>query len=278
MGDQQLFLFTTSGSTDSPYSLCRRTLNESNHKGILKQTILPAYGIDIGVQFSIIRLVSYFVSLIVFIVLLSVLGIELTKLTIFGSALGIGVGFGLQAVVNNFVSGLILLFERPIKIGDTVQISNEIGVVQNVGLRATVIQTFGNAEIVIPNSDLVTGQVINWSLTEKRVRLDIPVGVSYSSDVDQVLEILQELGYEHPLVMSQPPPKSLFLGFGDNSLNFELRVWLNNYIDKFDVLSELNREIEYEFSQKGIKIPYPQRDLHLKSNDISSLDMVVNNK
>lgn len=242
-------------------------------KGMLRQTILPTYGIEAGVQFSIIRLVNYFASIVVFIILLSILGIELTKLTIFGSALGIGVGFGLQAVVNNFVSGLILLFERPIKIGDTVQINSDIGVVQNVGLRSTVIKTFGNAEIVVPNSDLVTGQVINWSLSEKHIRLDIPVGVSYDSDVDQVLEILQECGYDHPLVMSQPPPKPLFLGFGDNSLNFELRVWLNSYIDKFDVLSELNREIEYEFSQHNIKIPYPQRDLHLKTNDIDSINM-----
>lgn len=247
-------------------------------KGILQQTVLPHYDIDTGVQFSIVRLVNYFFILVAFIMLLLLLGIELTKLTIFGSALGIGVGFGLQAIVNNFASGLILLFERPVKVGDTVQIGNDIGEVQHIGLRSTLIKTYNNAEIVVPNSNLITGQVINWSLTEKQIRLDISVGTAYGSDIEKVLKILKECGVNHPLVLSQPSPKALFLRFGESSLDFELRVWLHNYSDRFDVLSEINGDIENEFALNGIKIPFPQRDLHFKSNKNNMEDIVPANK
>ena len=236
-------------------------------RGLLQQTVLPHYDIETGVQFSIIRLVNYFFIFVGFMILLYILGIELTKLTIFGSALGIGVGFGLQAIVNNFASGLMLLFERPVKVGDMVQIGTDIGTVQHLGLRSTVIKTFNNAEIVIPNSDLITGQVTNWTLSDKQVRLDIPVGVAYGSDIEQVINILRECGENNPQVLSQPSPQPLFIRFNESSLDFELRVWLRDYIDRINVLSELNIDIENEFAINGIKIPFPQRDLHLVSDE-----------
>ncbi len=234
---------------------------------ILLDSILPRYRVELGVQLSMTRLIHYSVLVIGFIILLNILGFELTKLTILGGALGIGIGFGLQAIVNNFVSGLILLFERPIKVGDTVEVGNDFGEVKKLGLRATVVSTFDNAEIVIPNSDLITAPVTNWTLSTRQARVKIPVGVAYGSDIQKVLEILMSCAEEHPLVLSQPQPKALFLAFGTSSLDIELRVWTPDFSDRRQLLSELNQEIESEFALAGIEIPFPQTDLHLRSVD-----------
>ena len=189
-----------------------------------------------------------------------------------------GIGFGLQAIVNNFVSGLILLFERPIKVGDMIEVGTDIGEVKELGLRATTVQTFDNAEIVIPNSQLITGSVMNWTLAEKKVRVRVPVGVSYGSDISKVLEILLTCANENPLVLSTPKPVALFLAFGASSLDFELRAWIADFNDKLSTLSELNQDIEYEFSLAGIEIPFPQRDLHLRSVDHAVLENLGESK
>ncbi len=214
-----------------------------------------------------VRLIHYSILVIGFIILLNFLGFELTKLTILGGALGVGIGFGLQAIINNFASGLILLFERPIKVGDTVEIGNDLGEVKKLGLRATIVSTFDNAEIVIPNSDLITASVTNWTLSGRQARVKVPIGVAYGSDIQKVLEILMTLAGEHPQVLSKPEPTALFLAFGASSLDFELRVWVPDFADRMQVLSELNQEIENEFSMAGIEIPFPQADLHLRSVD-----------
>ncbi len=234
---------------------------------ILLDSVFPRYRVELGVQLSMVRLIHYSVLVIGFIILLNILGFELTKLTILGGALGVGIGFGLQAIVNNFVSGLILLFERPIKVGDTVEVGNEFGEVKKLGLRATIVSTFDNAEIVIPNSDLITAPVTNWTLTGRQARVKVPIGVAYGSDIQKVLEILMSCAQEHPLVLSQPQPKALFLAFGASSLDIELRVWTPDFSDRRQLLSELNQEIESEFSLAGIEIPFPQTDLHLRSVD-----------
>lgn len=233
----------------------------------LLQEIMPRYRLERGVQLSISRIVHYVIFFIGFVVLLKILGLELTQLTILGGALGVGIGFGLQAIVNNFVSGLILLFERPVKVGDTIQIGQEWGEIKSLGLRATIVQTFDNAEIVIPNGDLITNQVTNWTLGERRVRVKIPVGVAYGTDISEVLAILLKSANGHPLVLSTPKPVALFLAFGASSLDFELRVWIPNVDDKLTVLSELNQEIDSEFGDAGIVIPFPQRDVHLYTTD-----------
>lgn len=234
---------------------------------ILLNKVLPRYGAERGVQLSITRLVHYAILISGFLVMLRVLGFQLSQLALLGGALGVGIGFGLQAIVSNFVCGLILLFERPIKVGDTIQIGNEIGEVKNLGLRATIIQTFDSADIVVPNSDLVTGQVTNWTLAERKVRIRIPVGVAYGSDVARVLEILVACANANPVVLSTPKPLAFFLAFGASSLDFELRVWISEYLDKTQVLSDLNQDIEKEFSLRKIEIPFPQTDLHLRSVD-----------
>jgi len=243
-------------------------------QALLLQEVLPRYGAEIGVQLSITRLVHYAVLVIGFLVLLRVLGVQLNKLAILGGALGVGIGFGLQAIVNNFASGLILLFERPLKVGDMIQVGTDMGEVRKLGLRATVVRTFDNADIVIPNSDLITGQVTNWTLANRHIRVKIPVGVAYGTDIAKVLEILQGCAENNPMVLNQPKARALFLAFGASSLDFELRVWIAEFSDRRLVLSELNQDIESEFSSAGIEIPFPQTDLHLRSVDDGALEKV----
>jgi small-conductance mechanosensitive channel len=236
-------------------------------QALLLREVLPRYKAEKGVQLSITRLVHYAILTTGFFIMLRVLGFELKQLTLLGGALGVGIGFGLQAIVNNFASGLILLFERPIKVGDTIQIGTEMGEVKNLGLRATVIQTFDNAEIVVPNSDLITGQVTNFTLADRRIRVRIPVGVAYGTDVSKVLTILKSCADLNPMVLSTPAPTALFLAFGASSLDFELRVWIPEFLDGVTVKSDLNQAIETEFDLNNIEIPFLQTDLHIRSVD-----------
>lgn len=234
-------------------------------QSLLILEVLPRYKAGMGVQLSITRLVHYAILTIGFLVMLNALGFQLQQLTILGGALGVGIGFGLQAIINNFVSGLILLFERPIKVGDTIQVGPELGEVKSLGLRATIIQTFDNAEIVVPNSDLITGQVTNWTLAERQTRIRLPVGVAYGTDVAKVLDILSRCAEAHPMVLSKPKPAAFFLAFGASSLDFELRFWIPEYLDRSTAISELNQSIESEFAANSIEIPFPQTDLHIRS-------------
>ncbi len=239
-------------------------------QALLLQEVLPRRSMGLGVQLSIARLVHYAVITVGFLLAVYSLGFSLTNLTIIGGALGVGIGFGLQAIVNNFASGLILLFERPIKVGDTIQVGEDMAEVKHMGLRSTVIETFDNAEIVVPNSDLITNRVTNWTLSERRVRLKLPVGVAYGSDVARVMGILMSCANEHELVLKDPAPRVLFLEFGDSALNFELRVWVSDFNNRRQVQSELNQAIDLRFRRAGIEIPFPQTDLHLRSVDESA--------
>jgi len=236
-------------------------------QALLLDEILPRRQMDRGIQISITRLLHYALVFLGFILALMALGLELTNLTILGGAFGIGVGFGLQAIVNNFASGLILLFERPVKIGDTIELGEQWGVIKKLGLRATIVQTYDNAEIVVPNSDLISNQVTNWTLAERRVRIKINVGVAYGSDVSLVMKILMECAEEHALILKDPAPQVLFMGFGDSSLDFELRVWVADFADRRIVPSDMHQAIDRKFRQSNIEIPFPQRDLHVRSLD-----------
>jgi small-conductance mechanosensitive channel len=236
---------------------------------VLVRGVLPRYTTELGVRVSIARLAHYVIISLTILIMLRVLGFRLAQLAILGGALGVGIGFGLQAIVNNFASGLILLFERPIKVGDTIRFGNDTGEVREVGLRATIIRTYDNAEIVVPNSMLITSQVTNWTLANRRARLKVPVSAAYGSDVAKVMEILLSCAKEHPGVLSDPKPTVFFLAFAASSLDFELRVWLPDYLHSTGVLSELNIEIESRFCEAGIEMPFPQNDLHLRSMDES---------
>ena len=229
-------------------------------KGRLAKTRL-----DTGVQYAILRLIQYGIAGIVFYQAITMMGIKLTGLAFFVGILSVGIGFGLQNIANNFVSGLILLFERPIKPGDMVSVGDNEGRVQEIQMRATTVLTRDNVTIIVPNSQFVSEEVINWSHKDPKVRIHIPVGVAYGSDVPLVKELLLKVAKDNPQVMNEPSPNVWFVGFGDSSLNFELLVWINNPIFRKQILSDLNYAIDAIFRQNNITIPFPQRDLHLCS-------------
>ena len=232
--------------------------------------------VDSGIGISITRLLHYaFVLLGVFLAL-ATLGFELTNLAIIASALSVGIGFGLQTIVNNFVCGLILLFERPIKVGDIIQLGEEWATVRDIGLRASTIQTFDQSDIVVPNSDLITNQVTNWTLGNRHIRLILNVGVAYGSNVPTVLKILKECSQNHPRVLQNPAPLIFFMAFGDSSLDFQLRVWIDDIDYRNMVRSELNQEIDRQFRERGIEIPFPQRDIHLRSTARKTTEVISN--
>lgn len=239
-------------------------------QGLLLEQVFPKRRVQRGVQLALSRLVHYGLILIGFLIALGALGVNFRNITIIGGALGVGIGFGLQGIVNNFVSGLILLFERPIKVGDWVQLGDQWGEISNIGLRATVVRTFDRSEVVVPNADLVSNQVTNWTLSDRYMRIRLTVGVAYGSDLPLVMQTLKECAEDNPMVVSNPAPQILFMEFGESSLNFEVRIWINEIDNMMVVRSELNQEIDRRFRESGIEIAFPQRDLHLRSVDESA--------
>ena len=199
---------------------------------------------------------------------LSLAGVDLSNIAIIAGALSVGIGFGLQNIVNNFVSGIILLFERPIRPGDWIVVGNTEGFVQKVRVRATEIQTFDRSDVIVPNSELISGQVTNWTYRDPYGRVICPVGVAYGSDVQLVRKLLLAVAEEHPQVISDgrtPPPKVFFLAFGDSALLFDLRCFISDVKSRLAVRSELNYAIDAAFRANGIQIPFPQQDLYVKS-------------
>ena len=236
---------------------------------LLMDEVLVRRRVERGVRLSIARLLHYVLIFVGFLLALSVLGLDFTKLTIMLSALGVGIGFGLQGVVNNFVSGLILLFERPVRVGDYVELGGTWAEVKRIGLRSTTVQTFDQADLIVPNADLVTNQVTNWTLSNRRTRLTIAVGVAYGSDVPLVVETLMACGKENSWAAKTPVPQVLFLRFGESSLEFELRVWIMDIDQRLTAKSEIHQEIDRRFREAEIEIAFPQMDLHLRSVDES---------
>jgi len=220
-----------------------------------------------GVQRSIGQLIRYVIIFIGFLLTFIILGYDFTKLTIILGGLGVGIGFGLQGVVNNFVSGLILLFERPLTEGDTIMIGTDWAQIEKIGLRATIVRTFDEADLIIPNADLINNQVTNWTLTNRQIRLRVPVGVAYGSDVSLVVETILACAREQKEVVKSPAPQVLFINLGDSSLNFELRVWIQDIDGMMLVKSALYHAIERKFREVNIVIPFPQQDVHLRGNE-----------
>ena len=183
------------------------------------------------------------------------------------AALGVGVGFGLQEIVANFVSGLIILFERPVRVGDTVTIGDLSGTVSRIQIRATSITDWDNHEILIPNKSLITDKVVNWTLSEPVTRVLLKIGIAYGSDTAFAQKIMLESVKANPLVLEVPPPTVFFLGFGDSSLNFEIRAFVAQPAHRLLVLHELHMALDRVLREHNIEIPFPQRDLHLKLGD-----------
>ena len=222
----------------------------------------------LGGQQSVATLIHYALVFVGFLLALAVLGIDLTQVTIMIGALGVGIGFGLQQIVNNWVCGIILLAERPIRLGDYIQLNDGTWAeVKRIGLRATRVLTFDRADVMIPNADLITRQVTNWTFSDRFARLKLPVRVALGTDTAQVLNILMEVANEDKAVVQYPAPYAYFNGFGEGSLNFELRIYLLDSDIWFTVWGRLYQEIERKLREAGIEVPFPQRDVHLRSAD-----------
>lgn len=226
--------------------------------------------VELGVRHAVGNIVRMVFLGLGLLIILQTAGINLSSLTVLFGALGIGVGFGLQGVTNNFVSGIILLLERPIKVGDRIEVGNVNGDVINISPRATTIVTNDNIAIIVPNADFISSKVVNWSYTNRNVRFNFPVGVSHGSDPEQVRRVLLEVARAHHGVLNEPGPSVLFDSFGDSALNFVLRVWTRDFSTVPGVLrSELYFAISRAFKEQGIEIPFPQRDLHIKSGTLN---------
>lgn len=222
--------------------------------------------LNTGMQYLISRIFGYTVLLLGLLIGFQSLGIDLSALTVIAGALGVGIGFGLQNIVHNFVSGLIIMGERAVQIGDRVDVGGTLGEVIRIGARSTSVRTNDNIIIIVPNSEFVSNRVVNWTqLGDQRVRLHLPVGVSYGSDPRQVERLLMEVATANPQVLKEPAPQVVFRGFGDSALDFELRVWTVEMTRRPTVLkSSLYFAIWDTFKAAGIEIPFPQRDLHVK--------------
>jgi small-conductance mechanosensitive channel len=232
---------------------------------VLKNKILTRFRIDQGTQYTLFRISHYIIMIIGCLFAFQFVGIDLSGLAVIVGLLSVGIGFGLQNVTSNFISGLILLFERPIKIGDRITVGHTEGDVIAINMRSTTIRSLNNISIIVPNTEFISSQVINWSHGDPKVRLVVQVGVSYNSDLDAVIQALREVAEESPHVLKNPEPDVLLSGFGDSSWNMELRVWLQDPKNYYPIRSEINCAIVHKFRQYGIEIPYPQRDLHVRS-------------
>ena len=233
---------------------------------LLAEDVLPRLELERGVGATISMLSNYAVLALGFVLALGAAGLELSQLMLIISALGVGIGFGLQGLVNNFLSGLILVFERPIRIGDTVEVGTLSGTVDRIGWRASIVRTFEGSEVIVPNGNLTTHEVINWTLSDATRRLEVQVGVAYGSDPQRVQELLLGCASKHSEVLKKPEPSALFQAFGESSLDFTLRFWTGNFRDFVRIRSEVTGAVYDALRDAGIEIPFPQRDVHLKSD------------
>jgi len=231
---------------------------------VLEEEVYPRLGLGRGLPSALSGLVHYTLLLAGFLVALAAVGVDLTKVTILAGAFGVGIGFGLQSVVNNFVSGLLVLLERRIGVGDVVQIGEVAGRVQQMGMRACTVRTWEGAEVIVPNATLTADKVTNWTLSDRRRRVDVGVGVAYGTAPKQVLDLLLAVARAHPQVLSDPAPVALFLGFGDSALKFEMRVWTDRFDLWVQTQSELAVALYAALQEAGIEIPFPQREVRLR--------------
>jgi potassium-dependent mechanosensitive channel len=234
---------------------------------LLREELLSRFHLSRGLPELVSSMLHYVLLLLVFFFAINTGGVELNKFTLLTGALGVGVGFGLQNIVNNFISGLILQFERPIHIGDVLDIDGTTGKVTRIGIRSSTVKTFQGAEVIIPNGNFISGKVINWTLSESMRRVELPVGVAYGSDPKLVAKLLEQAATAHESVLTSPVPAVFFKDFGDSSLNFELQFWVMQESNAVKVKSEVSLAIMQSFDQAGIEIPFPQRDLRLRSVD-----------
>ena len=230
---------------------------------VLKDVWLRRLNLKRGIPNAISTITYYLLLLVVFLLAISAAGIELSKFTVLTGAFGIGAGFGLQNVISNFVSGLILLFERPIRIGDFLEIDRAAGEVVRMGMRSSSVRTPQGAEVIVPNSNLISNQVVNWTLTEQKRRTELRFKVASGEDPQKVSELLLETALVQPDVMPEPKPAVFFLCFGDNSLDFEMQFWVSTTVSHLAVSSEIAMNIVHKFQEEGIGIPAPRPEIYV---------------
>ncbi|REL38779.1 mechanosensitive ion channel family protein [Rhodohalobacter sp. SW132] len=233
---------------------------------VLHGKVLDRFEIDPGLQYTLARVSQYLIVTIGVLISFQFVGIDLTGLAVIFGLLSVGIGFGLQNITANFISGLIVMFERPISVGDRVDVAGIEGDVTEINIRSTKIRTLNNVSIIVPNTEFVSNNVINYSHGEPTFRLDINVGVSYSSDLEIVLKALNEVAEEHPRVMKIPAHQVHLIEFGDSSWDMQLRAWISNVKDRYILRNELHQAIVKKFDELDIEIPFPQRDLHVRSS------------
>ena len=227
------------------------------------------FDLDIGVRTSIAALIGFTGTIVAFIIALSVMGGSLKGLAIAAGALSLGAGLGLQNVVNNFVSGIILLFERPFKIGDWILIDQYEGIVKQINMRSTQIETFNKSNVIIPNATLLSNSLINMTYKNKQARIDLFVGVDYSSDIDLVQNTLLECVQETKNILQNPAPYVAFMELQDNSMNFRLSFYISDVGNKLSIQTAVYKKIVEKFRNKNIQIPFPQRVLHIQKDEQS---------
>jgi small-conductance mechanosensitive channel len=259
--------FTLGDALGVPFILLSGYFAANAFTFILKKVILPKLPLQRGLPYAISTVTYYVLLVLVALAALSGAGIELNKFTVLTGALGVGLGFGLQNIVNNFVSGLILLFERPIHVGDTVDVGGLVGIVRRIGARSSTVVTLQGAEVIVPNSNLLSNQVINWTLSSQWRRVDVPVRVAYGTDPERVIKLLVSVAESYPGVLLERPPMAFFMGFGESSLNFELRFWSAWQDTWFQLQSDVTVAVAKALREAGIEIPFPQRDLHFRRID-----------
>ncbi|MBS3792016.1 MAG: mechanosensitive ion channel domain-containing protein [Bacteroides sp.] len=230
----------------------------------LKRNVYSKMEIEKGAQYTLSRLVKYVVIVIGVLIGLQMLGVNLSILAFLGGLLGVGIGFGLQNVFLNFACGLILLFEKPIKVGDLLELNGTLGKVKDIGFRASLLETPDNETLVVPNSNLVTNEIKNLSHGENTdLRIHVPIGVAYGTDIDQVRKILLDIVEDEENVLKDHPAKVVFKEHGDSALGFDLRVWISTPGDRVEVKNSIREKIDREFNEQDIEMPYPTRDVYL---------------
>lgn len=244
------------------------TILAKTTKRLLRSRVLRLTGLSRGSQETVAQIATYSLIFLGTIVLLQLWGLDLSSLTIFASVLGVGIGLGLQGIAKEFISGLVLIFERPIKIGDFVNVGELMGTVERISVRSTEIRTLDEVSIIVPNSRFLEQEVVNWTHHSPVSRLKVPVSIAYGSNLSIVRGALIDAAKEHADVLAEPVPQVFFKGFGDNCLHFDLMIWIAEPRKQFRIMSDLYFRIEVILRHRGIEVPFPQRDLHIRSGSL----------